>query len=101
MRFGTSLDNSGRLKGNMAAKSRVVFGWLLLGASCALAGAPAPVTLANPMQGTDSGKLAVKEEERASSFRHETEEAQPSYYRVRLDTWKVRTNSLYTDGCAP
>ncbi|MGO9203172.1 MAG: GH92 family glycosyl hydrolase [Limisphaerales bacterium] len=167
MRFGTSLENSGRLKGNTAAKSRVVFGWLLLGASCALAGAPAPVTLANPMQGTDSefryshgneypaialpfpmntwapytqpardsfyyqyrqprirgirqthqpspwmndyavfalmpvsGKLAVTEEERASTFRHETEEAQPSYYRVRLDTWKVTAEVTPTERCA-
>jgi predicted alpha-1,2-mannosidase len=36
-----------------------------------------------------SGKLAVKEDDRASEFRHESETAQPSYYRVRLDTWKT------------
>jgi predicted alpha-1,2-mannosidase len=36
-----------------------------------------------------SGKLAVKEDHRASEFRHESETAQPSYYRVRLDTWKT------------
>lgn len=35
-----------------------------------------------------SGKLAVKEDDRASEFRHESETAQPSYYRVRLDTWR-------------
>jgi predicted alpha-1,2-mannosidase len=36
-----------------------------------------------------SGKLVVKEDERASTFRHETEVARPSYYHVRLDTWKA------------
>jgi len=36
-----------------------------------------------------SGKLAVKEDDRVSDFRHESEVAQPSYYRVRLDTWKT------------
>jgi predicted alpha-1,2-mannosidase len=36
-----------------------------------------------------SGKLALKEDDRASEFRHEGEIAQPSYYRVRLDTWKT------------
>ncbi|MGA2658314.1 MAG: hypothetical protein ABSH34_12475, partial [Verrucomicrobiota bacterium] len=144
MRADTSLEDSARLKGNGIAKSGVVFTLLLLGASGALGGAPAPVTLANPMQGTDSefryshgneypaialpfpmntwapytqpardsfyyqyrqprirglrqthqpspwindyavfalmpvsGKLAVKEDERASTFRHEAEVAQP------------------------
>ena len=42
-----------------------------------------------------SGKLAVKEDDRASDFRHETEIAHPSYYSVRLDTWKA------TDGSHP
>jgi predicted alpha-1,2-mannosidase len=36
-----------------------------------------------------SGKLAVKEDDRVSEFRHESEVVQPSYYRVRLDTWKA------------
>src|SRR5262245_46152646 len=35
------------------------------------------------------GKLAVKEDDRASEFRHETEVVRPSYYKVRLDTWKA------------
>jgi len=36
-----------------------------------------------------SGKLAVQEDARASEFRHETEVVRPSYYGVRLDTWKA------------
>jgi predicted alpha-1,2-mannosidase len=32
------------------------------------------------------GKLAVKEDDRASDFRHETEETNPAYYKVHLDT---------------
>ena len=168
MRFGTSLENSGRLKGNTAAKSRVVFGWLLLGASCALAGAPAPVTLANPMQGTDSefryshgneypaialpfpmntwapytqpargfvllpippaqdprhppdapaqpvdrtimpcspscrspASWPSRKRNALPTFRHEDEEAQPSYYRVRLDTWKATAEVTPTERCA-
>jgi predicted alpha-1,2-mannosidase len=36
-----------------------------------------------------AGRLAVTEEERASTFRHEAEQAQPGYYRVRLDTWNA------------
>ena len=36
-----------------------------------------------------SGKLAVNENERASTFEHESEAARPSYYRVHLDTWKA------------
>jgi predicted alpha-1,2-mannosidase len=36
-----------------------------------------------------SGKLVVKEDDRASEFRHETEVARPSYYHVRMDTWKA------------
>jgi putative alpha-1,2-mannosidase len=56
MRANTSLEDSGRLKGNRIAKSGVVFIFtlLLLGAPGAPGSAPAPVTLANPMQGTDS-----------------------------------------------
>jgi predicted alpha-1,2-mannosidase len=44
-----------------------------------------------------SGKLAVNEEERASEFRHETEVARPSYYRVRLDTWKATAEVTPTE----
>lgn len=36
-----------------------------------------------------SGDLAVTEQERASTFHHQNEIAQPSYYEVYLDTWKV------------
>src|ERR1035437_1558612 len=36
-----------------------------------------------------SGKLAVAENDRASTFRHEDETAQPGYYKVHLDTWKA------------
>jgi len=32
-----------------------------------------------------TGKLVVNEDERAASFSHENEVAQPSYYRVKLD----------------
>ena len=34
-----------------------------------------------------SGKLAVTEDARASTFSHKNEIAQPSYYQVHLDTW--------------
>jgi len=34
-----------------------------------------------------SGKLAVTEDDRASTFSHKNEIAQPSYYKVHLDTW--------------
>jgi predicted alpha-1,2-mannosidase len=34
-----------------------------------------------------SGKLAVTENDRASTFSHKNEIAQPSYYKVHLDTW--------------
>lgn len=47
-----------------------------------------------------SGKLAVKEDERASDFRHEEEVAQPSYYRVLLDTWKAAAEVTPTERCA-
>lgn len=36
-----------------------------------------------------SGKLVVKEDDRASDFSHESEVANPGYYSVRLDTWKA------------
>jgi predicted alpha-1,2-mannosidase len=47
-----------------------------------------------------SGKLVVKEDERASVFRHEEETAQPSYYRVHLDTWKAVAEVTPTERCA-
>jgi predicted alpha-1,2-mannosidase len=47
-----------------------------------------------------AGKLAVTEEERASAFRHEEEVAQPSYYRVHLDTWAVTAEVTPTERCA-
>src|SRR5215469_2900999 len=34
-----------------------------------------------------SGKLAVREKDRVSTFRHEYEVAQPSYYSVHMDRW--------------
>lgn len=36
-----------------------------------------------------SGKLVVTENDRASVFSHEREIAEPSYYKVHLDTWKA------------
>ena len=47
-----------------------------------------------------SGRLAVTESDRASDFRHEDEVAQPSYYRVRLDTWKAIAEVTPTERCA-
>jgi predicted alpha-1,2-mannosidase len=47
-----------------------------------------------------SGKLALKEDDRASDFRHEDETAQPSYYRVHLDTWKTVAEVTPTERCA-
>lgn len=47
-----------------------------------------------------SGKLAVKEDDRASEFRHESEAARPSYYRVRLDTWKATAEVTPTERAA-
>ena len=47
-----------------------------------------------------SGKLAVKEDERASEFRHDQETANPAYYRVRLDTWKAVAEVTPTERCA-
>lgn len=46
------------------------------------------------------GKLAVKEDERASEFRHELEVARPSYYRVHLDTWKATAEVTPTERAA-
>jgi predicted alpha-1,2-mannosidase len=139
----------------------------LAGATCAAAAPKSPVTLANPLQGTDStsgfshgneypaialpfpmntwapytqpardsfyyqyrqnqlrgirqthqpspwiadyaafslmpvsGKLAVKEDDRASTFNHENEVAFPSYYSVYLDTWKAKMEVAPTERCA-
>jgi predicted alpha-1,2-mannosidase len=47
-----------------------------------------------------SGKLALKEDDRASAYRHEDEIAQPSYYRVHLDTWKAVAEVTPTERCA-
>ena len=47
-----------------------------------------------------SGKLVVKEDERASEFRHQDEVAEPSYYRVHLDTWKAVAEVTPTERCA-
>ncbi|HOP96463.1 MAG TPA: GH92 family glycosyl hydrolase [Verrucomicrobiota bacterium] len=47
-----------------------------------------------------SGRLAVTEDDRASVFRHDTESARPSYYRVRLDTWKAVVEVTPTERAA-
>jgi predicted alpha-1,2-mannosidase len=47
-----------------------------------------------------SGKLVVTEKERASTFRHEDEIAQPSYYKVRLDTWRATAEVTPTERAA-
>jgi predicted alpha-1,2-mannosidase len=44
-----------------------------------------------------SGKLVVTEDERASSFRHEAETANPGYYSVHLDTWKTTAEVTPTE----
>lgn len=47
-----------------------------------------------------SGKLVVSENDRASKFRHEQEIAQPSYYKVQLDTWNVTAELTPTERAA-
>jgi len=47
-----------------------------------------------------SGKLVVTENDRASEFRHEAEVAQPSYYKVHLDTWKATAEVTPTERAA-
>ena len=47
-----------------------------------------------------SGKLAVNDEDRASVFSHAREIAQPSYYSVYLDTWKVKAEVTPTERAA-
>lgn len=47
-----------------------------------------------------TGKLVVKEDDRASEFSHSREIAQPSYYSVRLDTWKATAEVTPTERAA-
>lgn len=47
-----------------------------------------------------AGQLAVNENERVSTFRHEAEVAQPSYYKVRLDTWQATAEVTPTERAA-
>ncbi len=47
-----------------------------------------------------SGRLAVAENDRASTFRHEDEIAQPSYYKVHLDTWNATAEVTPTERAA-
>ena len=47
-----------------------------------------------------SGKLVVTDNDRASTFRHEDEVAQPSYYKVHLDTWKATAEVTPTERAA-
>lgn len=47
-----------------------------------------------------SGKLAVKEDERASVFRHETEVTHAGYYKVHLDTWNATAEVTPTERSA-
>jgi predicted alpha-1,2-mannosidase len=47
-----------------------------------------------------SGKLAVAEADRASTFAHENEVAQPAYYKVYLDTWKATAEVTPTERAA-
>lgn len=46
------------------------------------------------------GKLVVNEEDRASAFSHDNEVARPSYYSVRLDTWKTTMEVTPTERAA-
>lgn len=47
-----------------------------------------------------AGLLAVHEDDRASLFSHDQEVAMPSYYRVRLETWKVVAEMTPTERAA-
>lgn len=47
-----------------------------------------------------TGKLVVTEDDRASKFNHANEIAHPSYYKVRLDTWKATAEVTPTDRAA-
>jgi len=44
-----------------------------------------------------SGKLAFAENDRVSTFDHTNEIAQPSYYKVKLDTWKAMAELTPTE----
>lgn len=47
-----------------------------------------------------SGKLALTEKERVSTFRHAGEVAQPGYYKVHFDTWDTTAEVTPTLRCA-
>ncbi len=47
-----------------------------------------------------SGALAFTEDARASAFSHDQELAMPSYYRVRLETWKATAEVAPTERAA-
>ena len=47
-----------------------------------------------------TGKLVVTENDRASTFRHEAEVAQPGYYQVHLDTWDAVAEVTPTERAA-
>ena len=47
-----------------------------------------------------AGRLAVSEADRASTFEHTNEIAQPSYYKVYLDTWKATAEVTPTERAA-
>lgn len=47
-----------------------------------------------------TGKLAVDENSRASLFSHQREIAEPSYYKVYLDTWKTTAEITPTERAA-
>jgi predicted alpha-1,2-mannosidase len=46
------------------------------------------------------GQQAISEAARVSSFSHANETAQPSYYKVRLDTWKATAEVTPTERAA-
>ena len=47
-----------------------------------------------------SGQLVVSEADRVSTFDHAHEVAEPSYYKVRLDTWQTTVELTPTDRAA-
>lgn len=47
-----------------------------------------------------AGRLAVSEAERSSAFEHANEIAQPSYYKVYLDTWRATAEVTPTERAA-
>lgn len=46
------------------------------------------------------GKEAISEDARVSTFSHDNETAEPSYYKVRLDTWNATAEVTPTDRAA-